>query len=1532
MERHVASQYAGTNYYLRHAALWLDNTGVDLFVRCNTAPESFWTDSSRPRKVFMSENRVDDYALFLAASVRHFERIGFRIKYLELLNEPDGFWSTALAPSVYMKLVKAVRKQLDHYRLHDVQVSSPGTSLMHGTSTRVLEDDIWKMLPNTSSVLWNYIETARNDPISLPFLGSPERDALENDVMTEAYAMKGETPPFSVNNTKYILGLPNPYNTSQGPPYAPSLMYDSYMLDLLTLSRTFTAYVRAIAEDPEAWDAVSMFSTHAWDDKVLDLFNLRNFSVGNVGDLEGFRSHLELFQQSAVQGSRAAASSLKPIAISEFGLDRRMDMKHEAVQYGTTELWGQGGCYKTRNSDPPQELTFKTQEKDVLELWPVDDPYSTEIMPNTEGTLPEFGCQLFGHLLLFMNSNITLMGYWELTDYVFEQKVGKTTEMPNECSGLWGRKDQNKMFLAVTTLVLDTMPADAVVVSPDPQSSLANSSSSLTVATVISPDGHEMVIYVVNQDASAAHEALLELTDVDDLVPHKAFVYTGHPVVEEYREDDLSDTGTYEIHMDGSNAGRMSIRMGPLTCRAVVFKVSDEEHDAFHFWLAMQIAAAVLCIILLVQLYSNPHSRPEHAGLSGIALLQLVSTAHFTCYMLGGNSGNAWWDNVCVWGICEPPVILMLIAYRKWLLEDCATASDAGEESEELAALCMQEPCHPYVRLEASEEMQADLGLPRAHAMDDLLEVLLLYYPLHVVAAALSLVGITSAMLFPEQIAVVLFMAQTYAPQYAANTILPQAWLLGTVLLCAILYRPLRGLLIGSDSAWRWCIFCSCWLLSLLGPIAIFGYQTYLFDPSSSEDGAFWTYFGVLHVPSFIMGMALAMEYRANTIKAEMVNVMAMLAPVCVIPLFIMYCLEDPFYTNKTQGLMFLWVGHGAVLPFFMFCTLAITGTSNGRVSCFTKVLPPDLENLAMCLYIVAYPAYHLAPIIFNDSALPARLISITTFTLVGHALVVCPSRYHMQKLFRGLSEHEQSSDIRTPRGGAATAAAALLRAEALTRSWALRTYETLSGNNVWRLAGYYVLMIGIPAYFVMRLYYGASWYGILNAPGGTSSSTLVQIIKWFIMLCLPNSILNTIGQLLWPACVTRNVPSIEYMLGLRKDFKLYFRIVTRGNNPNLVRSNADEVAEVLSKCLPREMWEVEVATDNPLDLAARAKMPVIELLTPAEYQTSTGAKFKARALQCAIETSTARPQDWVIHLDEETKFGEDAVPHILHHCLTEHMLVESGVQKYGKIGQGGILYGTGEVENWITTLADSLRVADDYGKFRVQFECHECWVGMHGSFVVAQTAVEQATTFDHGMEGSITEDAYFALVARHLGVRYAWIDCHMYEQSPFSIMDFIKQRRRWFGGLYLVCIAQKVEFKLRVTLAIMTLAWALQPLAFLGMLVSWGVCSPVSDAWRLSCNIVAGLWYWCYLLGFIKTFDIKDGVVRYIILLATQLALLPLFAMMECIGVGYAVYDPPIDGFHVVQKETKAKSSNQKPQVQASSFMPYGSFEETAV
>jgi egghead protein (zeste-white 4 protein) len=191
------------------------------------------------------------------------------------------------------------------------------------------------------------------------------------------------------------------------------------------------------------------------------------------------------------------------------------------------------------------------------------------------------------------------------------------------------------------------------------------------------------------------------------------------------------------------------------------------------------------------------------------------------------------------------------------------------------------------------------------------------------------------------------------------------------------------------------------------------------------------------------------------------------------------------------------------------------------------------------------------------------------------------------------------------------------------------------------------------------------------------------------------------------------------------------------------------------------------------------------EVVCPSTFKCSSGAKYKARALHYAILNSRASDTDWIIHLDEETRFDIDTVKHTLAHCVHNDMLVSHGKQVFGDIGQGVILYGANkEIDNYITTLADSFRVSDDLGKFRLQFYTKRPWIGMHGSFVVCPNAVEKHIGFDHGMPGSITEDAYFALVAWERGVKFAWVDTYMYEQSPFSIYDFIMQRRRWFGGV----------------------------------------------------------------------------------------------------------------------------------------------------
>ncbi|XP_003370424.1 beta-1,4-mannosyltransferase egh protein, partial [Trichinella spiralis] len=87
-------------------------------------------------------------------------------------------------------------------------------------------------------------------------------------------------------------------------------------------------------------------------------------------------------------------------------------------------------------------------------------------------------------------------------------------------------------------------------------------------------------------------------------------------------------------------------------------------------------------------------------------------------------------------------------------------------------------------------------------------------------------------------------------------------------------------------------------------------------------------------------------------------------------------------------------------------------------------------------------------------------------------------------------------------------------------------------------------------------------------------------------------------------------------------------------------------------------------------------------------YRTKSGALFKARALQYCWEeeVNMLRDDDWIVHLDEETLLTENSVRGILNFC-------SDGQHPFG---QGLITYANGKIVNWVTTLADSFRVADD--------------------------------------------------------------------------------------------------------------------------------------------------------------------------------------------------------------------------------------------
>ena len=126
------------------------------------------------------------------------------------------------------------------------------------------------------------------------------------------------------------------------------------------------------------------------------------------------------------------------------------------------------------------------------------------------------------------------------------------------------------------------------------------------------------------------------------------------------------------------------------------------------------------------------------------------------------------------------------------------------------------------------------------------------------------------------------------------------------------------------------------------------------------------------------------------------------------------------------------------------------------------------------------------------------------------------------------------------------------------------------------------------------------------------------------------------------------------------------FRVVTRGMFPKLIIKNRDYNLSVL-KGFENLRYTYEVVTDTKIediDTIERCH----EVVVPDHYSTKTGAKFKARALQYALEqnVSNLADNDFVVHLDEETRLTKNCIIGILNFINeNKHQIGQGELKKY---------------------------------------------------------------------------------------------------------------------------------------------------------------------------------------------------------------------------------------------------------------------------
>jgi egghead protein (zeste-white 4 protein) len=396
-------------------------------------------------------------------------------------------------------------------------------------------------------------------------------------------------------------------------------------------------------------------------------------------------------------------------------------------------------------------------------------------------------------------------------------------------------------------------------------------------------------------------------------------------------------------------------------------------------------------------------------------------------------------------------------------------------------------------------------------------------------------------------------------------------------------------------------------------------------------------------------------------------------------------------------------------------------------------------------------------------------------------------------------------------------------------------------------------------------------------------------------------------GALLWASAVIPGTIGLLGMLAFRhaddldqvKPIKtlVSWRIVSRGTNAEALTSTIRRCQKEMAKT-PLFPYIIEVVTDTKKLELARPNHHVRHLIVPHKYQSLNKTLYKARALHYAAIHSPLPDNAWIVHLDEETQPTASGIKGI---CS---MIEQEEASGELRIGQGAILYHRDWKKHPFLTLADNVRTGDDFARFHFQHQLGITIFGLHGSYIVVRNDIEKAIGFDFGPKGSITEDAFWALVAMENGHRCRWVDGYLEEQSTQSVEDFVKQRRRWFQGLALVTIHAPVKLWWRLSLGLNTILWALAPFAvlytfahfFYGFAIEWWI--------RFLANYSFASFVVLYLTGLRANLD-EYGVENWLdrsVWFIAQLVCLPFFTIMEAAGVLLAVLRP-VAGFHVVQK-----------------------------
>ncbi|MGQ0574132.1 MAG: glycosyltransferase family 2 protein [Pseudonocardia sp.] len=337
-----------------------------------------------------------------------------------------------------------------------------------------------------------------------------------------------------------------------------------------------------------------------------------------------------------------------------------------------------------------------------------------------------------------------------------------------------------------------------------------------------------------------------------------------------------------------------------------------------------------------------------------------------------------------------------------------------------------------------------------------------------------------------------------------------------------------------------------------------------------------------------------------------------------------------------------------------------------------------------------------------------------------------------------------------------------------------------------------------------------------------------------------------------------------------------------------VVRSYCEHLPPMFGRMRVDVVIEQDCAAREAIEALAG---PLVRILTvPAAYTTPAGTRFKARANHYANERrigeGEARPDVWVLHMDDDTGVGPDTARE-----LARFVAAQRGRAEPLHLAQGVLTFPREQAAHRFTWLADSIRPAQDVSLFAVATGRGTPRAGLHGELLIVRATVEAEIGWDFGPR-AVVEDSQFALhfVQRHPG-RSGWFPGRSLGATPASVGDLLRQRERWAWGLLELGADRRIPLRDRLLLIHNLLVWSCGPLQHIGVVVVAGsllgdldtfpAVAALLPLWAV--NVAFQVWtYWEGLrMNAAASADARPRPAERL----AVLALIPVYSLWETVG-----------------------------------------------